>query len=504
LIILGVASALAAFAMLPTLVGSLTEIRFRDFLCATYEPMLMAIATGKLFVVLPQITEKCEELLGESAGKSTASVLVPLAYPFPHIGKILAVLFVSFAGWYVGQPLTTGQTAVMATLGAISSFASPLVTIPYLLDQHRLPQDLVALFILPGFITTRLGDVVGVAHLMALTIIVTKAMGGGLRIHWSRIIPGSVAVVICLFAVGSASRWYLAHTVPESNLDERFLALRLSEPHEDVSVFRTGEDLPKRQSAASSVIQRMNATKTLRIGYHPEHPPYVFFNQDGELVGFDVALMHRLARRLQVRLEFVPYSQDTLIDQLETGEIDLAIGGVMILPERLRYMSFTAPYQSATMALLVRDHRRHEVSTWSDADAVSGFRLGATNADIAAAARVRLPNVEVVEIKTPQIYFEEDRVELDGLVMPAEHAAAWAILYPAYTLVIPEPSVIRPVGFAVSRDDDSWARLIDRWLEFERADGGLERLSIFWIEGGGTQVRRPRWCVLRDVLHWIP
>lgn len=510
LLMLVLASALAAFAILPTLVSSITNIRFRDFLEAAYEPLLTAIATGKLFVVLPQITEKCEELLEQRdqadshTDESIASVLVPLAYPFPHIGKILAVLFISFAAWYLGQSLTPGETVAMATTGAVSSFASPLVTVPYLLDQYHLPQDLIALFILPGFITTRLGDAVGVVHLMALTVIVTQALKGGLKIRWPRLIYSSVAVVICLLAVGATSRWYLANTVPESNLGDRFLALQLPYPHDDVTVFRIGDQLTERRSAAESAVQRMNDDNLLRVGYHPDYPPYVFFNQKGDLVGLDVALMHRLAKRLEVRLEFIPYSQDTLLDQLETGEIDVAIGGLMILPERLRLVSFSAPYHSATIAIVVRDHRRHEVKTWSNVDTLQGLRLGVIHRDVARAARRSLPHIELIELVSPEPYFDGSRDDLDGLIMSAQQAAAWDVLYPAHDVVLPEPAVRRPVSFAMRRDDVSWARLIDQWLEFERSDGALDRLNSFWIEGGGAEANPPRWCILRDVLHWIP
>ncbi len=200
LIMFTLACLMAAFGVLPLLLSSLTNIRYRDLLRAAQEPLLTAIATGKLFVVLPQIIDKCEQLLkddeepAERIGESTASVVVPLAYPFPHIGKILAFVFISFAAWYSGHSLTPDQTASMAATGAVSSFASPLVSMPYLLDQYQLPQDLMALFILPGFITMRLGDVVGVVHLMVLTMIVTRAMQRRLRIQlaafagWRRLV----------------------------------------------------------------------------------------------------------------------------------------------------------------------------------------------------------------------------------------------------------------------------------------------------------------------------
>lgn len=119
-----------------------------------------------------------------------ASVVVPLAYPFPHLGKTLSFVFVSFAAWYVGQNLTASQTATMATTGAVSSFASPLVSIPYLLDQYQIPQDVMPLFILPGFITMRLADVVGVMSLMALTLVVTQMLRAPIRIRWMRLLSG--------------------------------------------------------------------------------------------------------------------------------------------------------------------------------------------------------------------------------------------------------------------------------------------------------------------------
>ena len=66
-----------------------------------------------------------------------------------------------------------------------------------------------------------------------------------------------------------------------------------------------------------------------------------------------VELMHRLAVRLQVQLEFVPYAYDTMIEQLESGEIDLVSGGLIMNPERLLRVGFTQPYQTATIAVVL-------------------------------------------------------------------------------------------------------------------------------------------------------
>ncbi len=103
--------------------------------------------------------------------------------------------------------------------------------------------------------------------------------------------------------------------------------------------------------------------------------PYCYLNRQQQLVGLDVELMHKLAARLQVRLEFVPYEYDSLDDQLEHGDIDLALGGLLMNPERSIRVGFTQPYATATAAVVLPDHRRGEFESWDDSDMPSDMKL---------------------------------------------------------------------------------------------------------------------------------
>ncbi len=510
LIMFTLACVIAAFGVLPLLVCSFTRIRYRDLLRAAQEPVLTVIATGKLFVVLPQVAEKCEQLLKENAepnsdiGETTPALLVPLTYSLPHMGKVFAFIFVSFGAWYVGRELTPVQTAGMAATGTLTSFASPLITIPYQLDQYQLPQDLMALFILPGFITTRLADVVGVFHLMVVTIIVTKVLQRSARINWTILASASFLLVVCMLILGTASRWYLTSTTPKYDLDERLLSMEISAPYRDVYVYDSRDDLPSRSHSQTSTFDRVKEEKLLRVGYHPDHLPYSFFNKQNHLVGLDVELMHLLADSLQVRLEFVPYKYNTLIEQLDSGEIDIALGGLIVNPRRLVHIGFTEPYQIATMAIVLPDHRRGEFETWRDSSIPNDIRLGVVSEDLAIAARREMPQVEIVVIDSIATFFEGNHQKLDGLIITAEEGATWNVLHPDHAVVTPNPIVQRPVAMAVRSDDTEWISFLNSWIDFERLDGSLDRLRRFWIEGAGAQQKPPRWCVMRDVLHWLP
>jgi ABC-type amino acid transport substrate-binding protein len=202
-------------------------------------------------------------------------------------------------------------------------------------------------------------------HLMALTLIVTLMLQGRLRIRWGRLIVAAGIVLLCLGVGGVASRWYLASTTLDYDLDERLLSLSLPSPHEKVVVFNTRDEVPSRPPLSGSTIERLKAEKVLRVGYDADHLPYSFFNRHGDLVGLDVELMHRLAVRLQVQLEFVPYAYDTVVEQLDSGEIDLASGGLILNPERLLSVGFTQAYQTTTIAVVLADHRRGEFDTCS-------------------------------------------------------------------------------------------------------------------------------------------
>ena len=132
LIMFVIACLAAAFCILPLLISCLTPISYREALRSAQEPLLTAIATGKLLVVLPQIAEKCEQLMEsddarqqEQVSQSTASIVTPLAYSFPHLGKILTFVFVSFAAWYVGRELTPAQTAAMGPLAPSQASPAP-------------------------------------------------------------------------------------------------------------------------------------------------------------------------------------------------------------------------------------------------------------------------------------------------------------------------------------------------------------------------------------------
>ena len=194
LILFGVATLVIGFGVLLPLLSVLTPFSYGQLLRASRAPVLTAFATGKVFIVLPMLVAASEELFREQDGNRERSVsyaraVTPLVYPFPHAGKLLALLFLPFAAWFADQPIAAHQYPLLLGTGLFSLFGSPLAAIPFLLDQLRLPADMFQLFVVSGLLASRLGDLLGTIHLLFVSVLTTCALTGKLRLQLRSLLP---------------------------------------------------------------------------------------------------------------------------------------------------------------------------------------------------------------------------------------------------------------------------------------------------------------------------
>jgi polar amino acid transport system substrate-binding protein len=97
--------------------------------------------------------------------------------------------------------------------------------------------------------------------------------------------------------------------------------------------------------------------------------PYVYKDDDGKLVGFEVDLADELARRLNRRAEFVQVSWETLPQALQRGDIDIILNGYEWTPGRERQMGSSIPYYVGGLQLIVRKDRTagaDAITDWAD------------------------------------------------------------------------------------------------------------------------------------------
>ena len=71
------------------------------------------------------------------------------------------------------------------------------------------------------------------------------------------------------------------------------------------------------------------------------------------------------------------------------------------------------------------------------------------------------------------------------------------------TMVVPEPEIVKiPLAYPLARRDLEWAHFINTWIDFKRRDGTIDALCDHWVLGKQAVARKPRWSIMRNVLHW--
>jgi ABC-type amino acid transport substrate-binding protein len=506
-----VAVVLLTFLVFPGLVAAVTPFRLKKVLSGYREAGLTAFATGKLFAVLPMVISSVRDLLVEEGmdsaeAQTTADVYVPLAYPFPNAGKILSILFLPFAAWYVGRPLGIPDYPLLLSVGLMSFFGSPVAAIPFLLDLLKLPQDLFPLFLVAGIWCARLGDVLGAMHLYVFTTIAAAWNEGWLRINPVRIgVWGAycgVATVIALAAnnrlvsVSLAGQEATASLVENLDLSQRFTVVRADlEPGPNPEPLRANE----------TRLDRIRRTKVLRVGYEVDRPPFSYRNAAGKLVGFEIDLLQRLASDLGAELQPIPYDPRDVGRALAEDWFDIGGGAIVSSIDHAAEFHESPRYLDLHLAFLVLDHQANAFRTAATLLAIEDLSIAHVRDDyFVRANRYKIPNARIVELDTPDDFVKADPPPADALLVTAETGSILTMLHPRFSLVIPEGTRARvPLVFALPADAPVLERLIDTWIRLKNDDATIADLYDHWILGKHAQRKRERWSIIHDVLGWV-
>jgi ABC-type amino acid transport substrate-binding protein len=253
-----------------------------------------------------------------------------------------------------------------------------------------------------------------------------------------------------------------------------------------------------------SALERIRKRGSMRVGYTRDGLPFAFVNASSNLVGFDVEMMHQLARELGVKLEFVLIDRKNIAESLNKGVCDIVVS-TAITTEKSGKVAFPFPHMDQTLAFIVKDHRREQFKSWKTVQEMKGLRIGIPDTPYYISLVHRLlPHAEIVPLSTARVFFKDKGEELDAFVFSAESGSAWTLIYPDYSVVVPLPDPIAvPVAYAVARGDHDMLEFLNIWLGLKKRDGTIKKINDHWILGKGAGKQEPRWSVVRDVLHWV-
>lgn len=502
------AASLLAFVLLPLLIHWATPFSYREVLSTAGEAMVTALATGTVLVVLPMIAERCKELLAKRQMEceetdSTVDVLVPTAYSFPSTGTLLGLGFVLFAAWYVGSPLSLEQYPSFVVMGALSAFGSMAVAIPFMLDYFHLPADQFQLYLLGSVVTARFATGLAALHGFVVTLLVASAVLK--RLKWHRFMQAVGVHLGVTLGVMMLAGVVLSHLIAyEFQGVKTLVSMQLMA--KPAAVTGVDELAPlSQQDQARPRLDVIRERGSIRVGHYARTLPFAFGNEQGDVVGFDMEMMHALARDLDIGIETTRLKDRAQATRMLTdGRIDIVVGGATITPRRALEVVFSNPYLSHTAAFILLDAKRDDFSSVDVINEMPSLKLGVVADDYyKGAIQRRFPNAELTVVGNARDFFKGKYPQLDALVYSAEAGAAWSLVYPSYSVVVPKGLKLKaPIAYPLPPGELDYAQFINTWLRLKKDNGFQQKAYDYWILGKDPKKKVRRWSIMTDVFGW--
>lgn len=153
----------------------------------------------------------------------------------------------------------------------------------------------------------------------------------------------------------------------------------------------------------------------LQVGTDTSYVPFEFLDQEsGEYVGFDIDLLKAISEEAGFEYEIIPMDFTGIIPALQTKNLDMAIAGITIKPEREEVIDFSVPYYDAGTAILVRIDEEDIQSVADLKGKVVATKQGTSSYDYATKIDglkdiVPFPNID-------QAYMELEKGSADAVI----------------------------------------------------------------------------------------
>jgi Na+/H+-dicarboxylate symporter len=510
-IIYTVAAILLTFWILPMLLTTVTPFKYGDVVGLSKDALVTGFTTGNLFIILPVLIANCKELferykLEQKETESLVDIIVPVSFNFPNMGGLLILVFIPFAAWFSASAFSVKDYPFFVVSSLFSMFGGATLALPFLLDSLRIPSDLFQLFVASKVLTDRFATLLAAMHLLVFSLLTICAVKGLLTIRWRGVLRYTVVTVMIAFVTIVTTRAFFTKALEfEYTKYESFVEMELLCDPVPAKVHKSlPPPLPYSQGPGRSRLEEIHERGFLRVGYFKDALPYAFINSANNLVGFDIEMAHRLARELDVSLEFVQINRGEVAERLNAGYCDIVMSGFGVTTKRLEKMAYSVSYLDNTIAFIVEDYQRNNFNSRKAVQSLEAPKIGIPNVPYyISKIRDYLPQATLVTISSRE-FFRGKRKDLDAFVYSAEAGSAWTLVYPEYSVVVPLPDTIRiPLAYPMARGDRAIVDFINGWINLKKKDGTIENIFGHWILGKGADKKEPRWCVMRDVLGWV-
>ena len=224
-------------------------------------------------------------------------------------------------------------------------------------------------------------------------------------------------------------------------------------------------------------LTRVRKAKEISFAMSGGYPPFNFFNPENKLVGFDVDVAQELAHRMGVAFRPVTTDWSGIIEGLRAGTYDGILGSMAVTDQRLKIVSFSAPYYYSGAQVMVKKD-----SPAKSAKDLQGKILGVVTGTTFADDAAKLGAKEVKFYKDDtQTLMELNNGVVDGVItdrivgITAMNTRRFALS------MLGSPLRSEYIAVALRKEDDTLLSKINEELAAMHKDGTLSAISQKWL-----------------------
>ena len=252
-------------------------------------------------------------------------------------------------------------------------------------------------------------------------------------------------------------------------------------------------------------LYRIQKTDILRVGFNADMKPFMYYNKNKELAGFDASYAYLLAESLHAKLEFIPFSWPNLVKDIQADRFDIAMSAIYVSESRLGKVSFSEPYFKSSIAIIAPFGQRGRYKNANQIQNIKGLRIGIFNDPILIdIIKSNFPNATIVLLPNftdaLPIAFAEKKI--DFALWSKVQCDAFSISHPKYITLTPD-DIAAPflMAYMMNKSSSQFVHYVNYWLEINKNNGFYQRAYRHWILARPIERTSPRWSVWHNVLN---
>lgn len=232
-------------------------------------------------------------------------------------------------------------------------------------------------------------------------------------------------------------------------------------------------------ASTQTTLDKIKKAGVVTIGIDDSYPPMEFTDSKNNIVGYDIDMANAVAKKLGVKVKYVPTAWDGIFIALQSKKFDLIHSSVSITDKRKATMLFSDPYVFGGVAIFVKADNKTINGPADFKDKIIGCQLGTTGQDaltkVSGIKEVKKYNgmtEAFLDLKNGRV----DAVVADPMVGDYYISTKKGIYKRINALLSKEP-----IGVAFRKEDKALRDAYQNAINELKKDGTLSKLSMKWF-----------------------